>query len=297
MESGTLSFNDKLALLMKLGTELQLSDMDDERVLDGFDMTMVRAMGAPWNEKWDNAFPQNTQIITLLRALVLLDNICETHRGSVPTTAFVFEKIVELELNTPELIDQVLRNKSKRHPYTPFGERKYRHLTSFKEYQDFLASEKVRKIKAFKLGEQNRQEKKRLRAKKAMQHMKRTSQFYNRTSQISYEVEKYFETKQHQFIEDWLTGNLPFPQGLIPSEQLIRYQPEVLALNPIQIDNLFDKIPKKSSSHLKDFKKQLNDRRIILQKSFKRAQIIKKIIIGLVIILIIAGAYVLSIAR
>jgi len=130
-----------------------------------------------------------------------------------------------------------------------------------------------------------------------MQHMKRTSQFYNRTSQISYEVEKYFETKQHQFIEDWLTGNLPFPQGLIPSEQLIRYQPEVLALNPIQIDNLFDKIPKKSSSHLKDFKKQLNDRRIILQKSFKRAQIIKKIIIGLVIILIIAGAYVLSITR
>ena len=92
MKSGTLSFTDKLALLIKLGTELQLSDMDDESVLDGFDMTMVRAMGAPWNEKWDNAFPQNTQIITLLRALVLLDNICETHRGSVPTNAFFLKR-------------------------------------------------------------------------------------------------------------------------------------------------------------------------------------------------------------
>lgn len=93
--------------------------------------------------------------------------------------------------------------------------------------------------------------------------------------------EKYFKTKQHQFITDWRTGNLPFPQNLIQSEHLARFKSEVSTLKLRGINELFNQIPRKAPSHLKNFKMQLDDHRMELKQSHKRSLMIKKTIIGL----------------
>lgn len=248
---------------MGLGTNLKLSEDATPTILDEFDQELIDFMGSDsWNDNWEQTFPTGDDVLTLLKGLVLLEKYYKTHRGSASATAAIYRKVSELKLESPELIDWILRNKSMHHAYTPFGAVKFGHLRSYEEYKKFLEVLRARELgndPIDKMHERNRKLKKQEKVKNAEQHLQRKFENFKKKNEHLSSVEAYMEkNSSQQVLFDWRKGNLPFPQNLISHKKLEQLEKDLVDLDENEIVQLIERIPRKSPEHLKQFKKKLN---------------------------------------
>jgi len=188
------TFEEKVSLLMTLGSQYTLNSPNDEKILYEFIRYLTVLGGDNWSSNWESLFPSNDEKITLLKGVVLQEKIDEKNKAnvfnSVSVTILVFRKIIDLGLDSPELFDWVLKNKSS-NPYTPLGSPLPTHIIDHVGYMDFMNSEKksyekkhLRHIEIEKEHTLNREKKRNEKLRKKNLHDKRMAEQKRRNTQL-----------------------------------------------------------------------------------------------------------------
>ena len=255
-------FEKKLSLLMTLGAEYSLDINKIEKYLYRFDEDLQNRLGNGWGKDWESKFPTDNEKITLLKGLILLERRYD-HLGSVTTTALVFRELEEKKLLTPRLIDWVLLNRSS-NPYTPFGKMKYSDIKNGVEYLALRVSEKSHKMETERIHSLNREHKKMEKLKKAADYKIRRELTKKLNKLKKKSVEDYFGKNDNKFLDDIISQKLPFHLNLTPIEEVNSVISKTTKLSNSELEMLIARIPRKSASHIKEFKQllveQLNSR-------------------------------------
>ena len=257
MTSNNLEFSEKISLLTELGKSNSIQDKDKKKIYD-VDRHLVSSFGAWWNKDWEKTFKTDDQKIFLLKGLILLEKI-NGGGGSASLNIMVFAKVHDLGLDSPELVNWVLSNKS-RNPYTPFGGLKFSHLKTHTEYLEFSDSERrriVRRDIRLKVLEKTHEEnRKKRKIHKSFQHHKKLEDRKKRNNQNIKTIKTYFNNRNN-LLKDIIEQKLPFPLNLVPLEELEKLESKISKMDLNQTIHLIEQIPRKSPEHIKELRKKL----------------------------------------
>mgnify|MGYP001200748519 FL=1 len=256
MDNETL-FKKKLSLLMTLGSEYSLASLEDEQYLYNFDNDLRERFGVHWNEKWESKFSTDKEKILLLKGIILLEKICEKKgkkflRGSTTITPTIFQEVERRNLLNSRLFDWIIRNRCS-NVYTPFGGAKYSHIENYTQYLEFIDN----KTKRERTHNLDRELKKKKMLKKAEDHKIREKLSKKRNEFKNKLAKDYFIKNGNKFLDDIISQKLPFPLDLTPKEQINNVISKKTKLSNSELVILIARIPRKSASHIKKFKKLL----------------------------------------
>ena len=192
--------------------------------------------------------------------MVLLEKTDEDHggksTGSTTVTAYIFHKINDLGLDTPDLMDFVLANKSS-NPYTPFGSLTYSECRNYEHYKEILERENRRRKEHFKREKNSIERKKTLKSKKSNNH-KRRLEISIKENIKKYElVNMYFNESTNNLLQDIIEQKLPFPLFLIPPSETQKLTHQITSLDANLLRKCLNAIPRKSPVHLRDLRNKI----------------------------------------
>lgn len=268
IESQKISLKEKFNLILKLGETGRLSEQELaimlERERHGSNLFLFSQIGPKIKQIWDRAFPSNEEKILSFRGIVLLEKIDEENggasTGSTTVTAYICRRIIELGLDSDELMDFVLSNKSSNR-YTPFGSISYSHVKSYKEFKEFQTTKAIRRLAHGNRQREAIEQKKETNQQKQREHQIRIFKTQEQNKQKYDAVFSYFEDPNRELIYDIVNGKLTFPLPLIPQEEIDRISKNIPKLDFETVDQLLQIIPKRSTEKLRIFRKKLNLRR------------------------------------
>ena len=137
-------FLNQVSILLEFGKTGILPSNEQLESIRGFDLELITKLSPyykPWDKNWEELFSNDEIKIHLLKGLILFEKINSYGfgqvYGSVATNIIVFDEIRRLNLDTPELLDWIFKNRSTI-SYTPFGFRKYGDFKSYQEYKEYL---------------------------------------------------------------------------------------------------------------------------------------------------------------
>ena len=262
----TIDLRKKFNLILTLGETGCLSEQETSLMLesngDGRNLFLFSQIGPNIGEIWDRAFPSDDEKILSFKGIVLLEKIDEENggvsTGSTTVTAYICRRIIELGLDSDELMDFVLSNKST-NPWTPFGG--FSHVKSYREFKECQNLGVINQ-----LAHENRQreaieQKKETNLQKQREHRVRIFKRQEQNTQKYDAVISYFEDSNRDLLNDILNRKLPFPLPLIPQEEIDRISKNIPDLDFETVVQLLQIIPRRSSEKLRVFRQKLNSQR------------------------------------
>ena len=264
-------FEYKTRLLLQLGEHHSRPNADLNVLLikepQGRNKFLFSELGPSFRVKWDKTFPTNDSKILSFKGAVLLETLDELNggisTGSTTVTAYICQRIIALGLDTDELMNFVLSNKSS-NPYTPFGQRAASNFTDYQQFKDFEKNEKLRKFRHAEELLQSAEKKKLLKKKRSQEHKNKLYKKIEENNKKYDLVKTYFSDTENQLLNDLLQQNLPFPIFMIPKNELEKLTKRINELDISILDKLIENIPKKSPEHIREFRKKVRQQRIKL---------------------------------
>ena len=271
IEERKLSLKQKFSLLLELGRTGHLPEQETQLMLErdrhGRNFFLFSQIGPKIHQLWERAFPTNEEKVLSFKGIVLLERIDEEQggasTGSTTVTAYICRRIIELSLDSDDLMDFILSNKST-NPYTPFGSVSFSHV---KSYDEFKKLQNLQAINRFAHAERQRElieNKKETKRQKQREHHVRTFKRQEQNNQKYDAMISYFKDENNDLISDILNKKLPFPLNLIPDKKMDEISKKVEELDFETVNQLLNIIPKKSPEKLRTFRQKLT-----LQKTKK----------------------------
>ena len=246
-------FLNQVSILLEFGKTGILPSNEQLESIRGFDLELMTKLSPyykPWDKNWEELFSNDEIKIHLLKGLILFEKINSYGfgkvYGSVATNIIVFNEIRRLNLDTPELLDWIFKNRST-NSYTPFGFRKYGDFKSYQEYKEYLDAIVVRDY-------EKEQEDKKLRLMNIQKaHKELMAQRDVRNLNKKATMTSYF-SKERDLLNDILEDKLPFHINLIPPNKLHNIHKNLKSMSKDDLLKLINKIPKRTSLTLAQIK-------------------------------------------
>ena len=136
---------------------------------------------------------------------------------------------------------------------------KYSHIENYTQYLDFIDN----KTKRERTHNLDKERKKKKMLKKAEDHKIREKLSKKRNELKNKLAKDYFVKNGNKFLDDIVSQKLPFPLDLTPKEQINNVISKMTKLSISELEILIARIPRKSASHIKKFKKLLVEELIL----------------------------------
>ena len=130
---------------------------------------------------------------------------------------------------------------------------KYSHIENYTQYLEFIDN----KTKRERTHNLDKERKKKKMLKKAEDHKIREKLSKKRNELKNKLAKDYFVKNGNKFLDDIVSQKLPFPLDLTPKEQINNVISKMTKLSISELEILIARIPRKSASHIKKFKKLL----------------------------------------
>ncbi len=247
------SFLKKISILLEFGKTGILPSNEQLESIKDFDYNLIMKLCEDynsWSKNCEELFPNDEIKIHLLKGLILFEKINSygfgRTYGSVAPNITVFNEIRRLNLDTPELLDWIFKNRST-NSYTPFGFGKYGGFKSYQEYKEYLDAIVVRDY-------EKEQEDKKLRLMNIQKaHKELMAQRDVRNLNKKATMTSYF-SKERDLLNDILEDKLPFHINLIPPNKLHNIHKNLKSMSKDDLLKLINKIPKRTSLTLAQIK-------------------------------------------
>jgi len=254
-----IKFNENIIILLKYGKDnIHLNYLEEQKIKN-FGHELSRKIGRSENITYQKYFPSNNDKINLFRGLILLERLKGDASSGVPSIK-VFQVIQRLKLDTPGLLDWTFKYKSN-NSYTPFGESKYGHIRSYKEYLEFLDEESFRASKQT----QNIANKKKRIVEKTKKH-KEKLEMQELSNLVFYsKIDEYLKDKKKDILNDIINKNLSFPLFILTEDIIEELIPKLLNLHEESLQKLVQIIPRKYPVHIRVLRMSANQ--ILLKRN------------------------------
>ena len=248
----------KFKLLLKLGEGGALTKEEEDLLLQrerhGRNLLIFSELNV---RRWERYFVSDDEKTNSFKGIVLLEKIDEEDggvgTGSTTITAQICRRIIALNLDSTDLMDFVLANRSS-NPYTPFGRLAVAHVKSYAEFREFEREEAQRKFAHALKQRELKEQKKEQRLQKLREHQIRNFKKRELDSEKQQSVAEYFATAGADLLVDILNDKLPFPIFLIPDEEVHKIAERISTIDYETLDNLLRIIPKKSPNKLRELR-------------------------------------------
>ena len=243
-------FLNQVSILLEFGKTGILPSNEQLESIRGFDLELMTKLSAyykPWDKNWEELFSNDEIKIHLLKGLILFEKINSYGfgkvYGSVATNIIVFDEIRRLNLDIPELLDWIFKNRST-NSYTPFGFimasiwGEFKSYEAYKEHLDTLDEQQMKKFKSFLEGKKLRK----IDIQRAHKNLMNLRFIENLNKNAAMTL--YF-SEQKDLLNDILEDKLPFHINLIPPNKLHNIHKNLKSMSKDDLLKLINKIPNK----------------------------------------------------